>query len=134
MQRGPHIVVLSDDRLLRETCAKLLKQSGYDCSIVADADQALSLMRVKQTALAIAEIRQTEDDLLFLGLLRKRHPEIQVIVFLEESDSAPSRGSIERGDVDYFMTRPRPQELLSAVRWALARGRLTALKPPTALA
>ena len=132
-ETGPHIVVLSDDRILRESCARFLRQSAYECSAVADADQALSLFRVKPTALVIAEIRQTEDDLLFLGLLRKRHPEIQVIVLLEQGDPR-GEGSVERGAVDYFLTRPEPQELLEAVRWSLARSRLTALKPPVALA
>ena len=118
---------------MRRVLVHLLCGEGYECDAVSDGDEAFESIGQGKPQVAIADMRvPQEEDLFFLGLLRKRHPQVAVIILF------PGKAVVPQGDseqvIDYDGALPPLQELTRAIDWAYARRMLSDLKPPAGMA
>ncbi|TCO55990.1 response regulator transcription factor [Actinocrispum wychmicini] len=79
------VVIAEDSTLLREGLARLLAESGFDVvATVGDADALLAEAARLQPDVAVVDIRmpptRTDEGLRAAGVLRRRHPNIGVLV------------------------------------------------------
>jgi CheY-like chemotaxis protein len=123
---------------VRELLGHLLRQQGYACTAVADGDAALEAISRARPLAAILDMRAPGDeDLLFLGLLRKRHPDVGAIILL------PGRCLVVHERTEHVMEHtgegPTPNlpsltQLDQAIDWIATQTLLATLKPPQGLA
>jgi two-component system OmpR family response regulator len=120
-EQKPHILVVDDDREIRNLLRDYLEKSGFQATAVPDGDEArrvlarahfdlivLDLMLPKQSGLEIArEIRQRSDV-----------PIIMLTALGEEIDRVVG---LEVGADDYLAKPFSPRELLSRIRAVLRR-------------
>lgn len=85
------VVVADDDVLLREGLASLLERSGFDVvGQAGDGDKLLELVRTRQPALVLTDIRMppthTSEGLDAAKTIRQEYPEIGIVVLSAHID------------------------------------------------
>ncbi|MCI0574099.1 MAG: hypothetical protein L0Y66_25470 [Myxococcaceae bacterium] len=138
---GQTLIVMSSREPARRLLRLLLGRLGYSCSVAADGDEALTLLSQSPSAVLVVDARApTEEELLFLGLLERRHPGAGRLVLHEGQGRLRSEG---REEVLTWgpsqMGGPRPafpslEELRQAVEQLFALRLLTDLRPGVAKA
>jgi CheY-like chemotaxis protein len=125
---------MSNQRAVRELLGRLLRREGYLCSAVADGDEAFECIARARPLVAVLDVREgLDDDLLFLGLLRKRYPEVGAIVLL------PGRSLVVHGRNEHVVENhagmrgtylPSVDQLRQAIDWIATLTMLATWKPP----
>ena len=111
-----HILVVDDEKSIRETTTMLLSGSGYDVSTAADGFDALLQLRRMTPDLIISDLNMpTMSGFEFLSVVRRRFPDIPVIAI----SGAYEQGEQVPGGViaDAFVSKGnhRPEELLRMI-------------------
>jgi DNA-binding NtrC family response regulator len=135
------LIVVSRLEPARRLLRLLLARMGYACTAVEDGDEALALLAARPSAVLVVDARApTEEELLFLGLLERRHPDVGRLVLHAGQGRLRGGGreevrawqpSAEAGPAPVL---PSAEELQHAVEQLLARDTLARLRPPTARA
>jgi serine/threonine-protein kinase len=86
------VVIADDEALLREGLARLLDDAGFEVAgRCGDADELLRMVEARRPDIAIVDIRmppnQGDDGLVAAQEIRRRHPEIGVLVLSHYLDS-----------------------------------------------
>jgi len=86
------IVIADDEALLREGLARLLEDAGFEVAgRCGDADALLHMVEARRPDVAIVDIRmppnQGDDGLLAAQEIRRRHPDVGVLVLSHYLDS-----------------------------------------------
>jgi CheY-like chemotaxis protein len=125
---------MSSQRAVRELLGRLLRREGYICSCAADGDEAFECIARARPLVAVLDMREgVDDDLLFLGLLRKRYPELGAIVLL------PGRSLVVHGRSEHVLEHhvgvrgpnlPSVDQLRLAIDWIATQTMLATWKPP----
>src|SRR5690348_12578425 len=104
MPRPPHvIVVIDDDRRVRESLQSVLESAGYEALLFASAEECLASDALAQAACAIADVRLPGIDGLELQRrLRQRRLSVPVIVITAHDDE-DTRLEALRGGALAFM-------------------------------
>ncbi len=132
------LLLMSSARAVRELLGHLLRQEGYSCTSVPDGDAAFEMIGNTRPLAAVLDMRAPEDDdLLFLGLLRKRHPGLGAIILL------PGRCLVVHGRQEHVVENtgdgptpnlPSLQQLREAIDWIATQTLLDTWKPPQGVA
>lgn len=132
------ILVMSSERAVRELLGIVLRREGYRCSAVSDGDEAFEVIARGRPLVALLDLRTGEDDdLLFLGLMRKRHPQLGAIILL------PGKSLVVHGRHEHVLEHdgggavpnlPSVEQLRQAIEWIATQTMLTTWKPPQGLA
>lgn len=87
MESSPKILVMDDDDMIRDICAKILSQLGYKAIVAKDGDQALLLYEKYlnagekiNVAILDLEVKQGMGGAEAVGKLLKLNPELKAIV------------------------------------------------------
>jgi hypothetical protein len=129
---------MSSQRAVRELLGRLLRREGYLCSAVADGDEAFECIARSRPLVAVLDMREgADEDLLFLGLLRKRYPDVGAIVLLP-GRSLVVHGRNEHVVENHFGARepnlPSVDQLRQAIDWIATLTMLSTWKPPAGAA
>ena len=86
------LVIADDEALLREGLARVLEDAGFDVvGRCGDAEALLRMVEARQPDVAIIDIRMPpghgDDGLVAAQEIRRRHPEIGVLVLSHYLDS-----------------------------------------------
>lgn len=132
------VLVMSGERAVRELLGHLLRREGYACAAVSDGDEAFEAIARKRPLVALLDMRQgDDDDLLFLGLLRKRHPSLGAIILL------PGKSLVVLGRDEHVLDHdpmigapnlPSMEQLRNAIDWIATQTHLATWKPTTGTA
>lgn len=122
---GEHILVVDDDRQIRELVRRLLERAGYVCSTVASAAEAGKLIADEPFALVLADLQMPgESGLDLISRLRESHRDTATIMVTGVDDPALAEAAIELGAYGYIVKPFSPTELSVQVMNALVRRRL----------
>src|SRR5690606_8048251 len=78
---GPRILLVEDDRALREALADTLMLGGYDYLEAADGEQALALLQRHSVAMVVSDVNMPGmDGHALLRALRERYPQLPVLL------------------------------------------------------
>lgn len=116
------VLIADDHRLTLEGIRRVLEASG-DIEIVGEANtgsQVLPLIGRSNPDLVLLDIRMPElDGLACLDRIRKRHPDLKVVVMSMLSDPSNIEAAFRRGASGYIVKSINPSDLASALRQAI---------------
>jgi two-component system, OmpR family, phosphate regulon response regulator OmpR len=118
-----HLLVVDDDRRLRELLVQFLKEKDFKVSAAANAAEARVILTSQGADLIILDIMMpSESGLEFTQSLKNKNGPAIPILFLTAKDSLEDKIiGLDYGGDDY-MTKPfEPEELLARIRAILRR-------------
>jgi DNA-binding response OmpR family regulator len=111
------VLVVDDETEVADTCARVLKKSGFDCLVAYDSPTALALFDSRQPALVLSDINlPTGDGFQIARYVRHKSPRTPVILMTTHHDSRVSRRAAHAGATRYLRKPFSNAELTSAVR------------------
>ena len=120
----PALLIVDDDRVQRLWEERVVRNQGYSCESVRDADAAREHLQHHAYQLALLDVNMPgESGLELLGHIRRAHPEVAVLMVTCEDDTKLAMTAIEHGAYGYLVKPIGSGELLVNVANALHRGR-----------
>ena len=124
---GARILIVDDERAIREMFALYLKSEGYDVETCGEGSDALASCRRDLPAMVICDLRMPGrmDGLEVLAKLRASYKELPVIVVSGTGEMEDAIQALKLGAWD-FLTKPMPdlEVLRHAIERTLERSRL----------
>ncbi len=123
MQERAYIVVVDDDKSVRESLPDLLREFGYEAEAFSSADGLLASDRLTQIRCLILDIAMPGMSGLELQneLIRRKH-DIPIIFITAHADEATRVHLRERGAVECLLKPFSDTTLLQALKTALGTG------------
>jgi two-component system response regulator HydG len=119
------ILVIDDDKALRDACYQILSRQGYQVELAASARQGLALLeRMSFDAILLDLVMPDMDGLEALKKLRALDPDVEVIIITGYGTIQSAVESIKAGAF-HFLSKPFvPDDLRNLVTRALEKRRL----------
>ena len=123
MEHVDHILIVDDDREIRELVGNYLKKNGLRTSIVADGRQMRAFLEANSVDLIVLDIMMPGDDGLQLcrELRVGKHKATPVLMLTARNDETDRIIGLEMGADDYLAKPFEPRELLARIRNVLRR-------------
>jgi DNA-binding NtrC family response regulator len=120
-----HILVIDDDKAMRDACFQILSRQGYRVELAASAKQGLILLeRLSFDTILLDLVMPDMDGLETLKKIKALDPEIQVIIITGYGTIQSAVESIQAGAF-HFLSKPFvPDDLRNLVSRALEKRRL----------
>jgi DNA-binding NtrC family response regulator len=98
------VLVVDDERSIRESFERQLVSLGYDASTAESAERAMAMLHETDPAVVITDVRMPEvSGLEMLGWIRERAPEIDVVVMTAHQDMETALAAMKAGAYDYLV-------------------------------
>ena len=116
------ILVVDDDKAMREAMARMLAKEGYRVLLAADGHEALALLRSSYINVVLADLRMPGlDGLDLLRTAKAMTPEVEVVLITGYGTIGEAVKAMKEGAYD-FITKPFKRVTLNrAVQKALER-------------
>ena len=120
-----HILVIDDDKAMRDACFQILSRQGYRVELAASAKQGLTLLeRQSFDAILLDLVMPDMDGLEALKKIRALDPDVEVIIITGYGTIQSAVESIKAGAF-HFLSKPFvPDDLRNLVSRALGKRRL----------
>ena len=120
-----HILVIDDDKAMRDACFQILSRQGYRVELAASAKQGLSLLeRLSFDTILLDLVMPDLDGLEALKKIRVLDPDVEVIIITGYGTIQSAVESIKAGAF-HFLSKPFvPDDLRNLVSRALGKRRL----------
>ena len=122
-----NILIVDDERDIRELVAGVLSDEGYDCRTAAGSEQALLAIDEQRPSLVLLDVwlhGSKMDGLEVLDQIKVREPELPVIIFSGHGNIDTAVAAISRGAVDFIEKPFEAEKLLHLVGRATETERL----------
>ena len=122
----PTVLVVDDDRSVREVLCAVLREEGYVVRQASTAAAALESLRGGgDLPLVLSDVKMPgQDGLWLLGQILQRHPSAAVVMLTGYGDTEGAVKCLRRGAADYLLKPPRVTELVRAIERAHSRRKL----------
>ncbi|MEN3747778.1 sigma-54 dependent transcriptional regulator [Sphingomonas sp. HF-S3] len=121
------ILVVDDERDIRELVAGVLEDEGYDSRGAADSDQALEAIAERRPSLVLLDVwlqGSRLDGLELLDEIKRRDPSVPVLVISGHGNLDTAVAAIRRGAADFIEKPFEAERLLLMVERATETERL----------
>lgn len=126
MSSSPLVLVVDDEPSVCKVISGFLKQEKIRSVTAGSAEQALDVLHRKDVALVISDIRMPGmDGLQLLDKIREIDPTHEVILITAHGSQEIAREALRRNAADYIKKPFDRDEIIFAVRKALARREVT---------
>jgi len=116
MKVMPRVLVVENDRLLREQLQVSLAQEGYEVHVVESVEQAEACLSRFAVALVLLDVRLPGADSQQLTRQWRARSEVGIILIGGRNDDAQRIACLECGADDYLHNPLNPRELVSRAR------------------
>ncbi|EUB85782.1 sigma-54-dependent transcriptional regulator [Pseudomonas sp. GM30] len=132
---GIKVLLVEDDRSLREALADTLLLAGHDYHAVGSAEEALQAVEREAFSLVVSDVNMPGmDGHQLLGLLRARQPQLPVLLMTAHGAVERAVDAMRQGAADYLVKPFEPKALLDLVsRHALGSISITDCEGPVAV-
>src|SRR6476660_4605781 len=132
MERIDHILVVDDDRDIRQMVADYLQKNGLRATAVADGRQMRSVLDTQSVDLIVLDVMMPGEDGLTLArtLRAGSHRAIPVLMLTARDDQTDRIIGLEMGADDYLTKPFAARELLARIKAVIRRTRML---PPNLL-
>jgi DNA-binding NarL/FixJ family response regulator len=122
------ILIADDEDGLRWVLEKGFRGAGYQVTAVKDGTSALREAEAQPFDLILLDIRMPGmDGLICLDQIKKRNPEVKVVVLSASTDQKLIENVLKRGASAYIVKSVNPVDLPAAIRQALDETVYTAI-------
>ena len=121
------ILIVDDERDIRELVAGVLSDEGYGCRLAGDSTSALAAIDERRPSLVLLDVwlhGSPMDGLEVLDEIKKREPELPVIIFSGHGNIDTAVSAISRGAMDFIEKPFEAERLLLLVERATETERL----------
>ncbi len=121
------ILVVDDDKIVLESCRRILEAEGYRVFLVESAREAIDLLEEQYIDLMLMDVKMPQQDGVYiLDKIREKWsldiwPELPVLVMSGYPTPATIRELKESGARDFISKPFTPDELLDAITTILKR-------------
>ncbi|WHS61908.1 sigma-54-dependent response regulator transcription factor FleR [Pseudomonas sp. G2-4] len=110
------VLLVEDDRALREALADTLVLAGHDYTAVGSAEEALLAVGREAFSLVVSDVNMPGmDGHQLLGLLRARQPQLPVLLMTAHGAVERAVDAMRQGAADYLVKPFEPKALLDLV-------------------
>ena len=121
MGETPHLLLVDDERSIREPLAQYLTRQGFRVTQAGDAEGARARMTAYAIDLVILDIMMPGEDGLSLTRHIRETGEVPVILLTARSEETDRIVGLEMGADDYVVKPFSPRELAARVKVILRR-------------
>jgi two-component system phosphate regulon response regulator OmpR len=122
VEEAHHILVVDDDRRIRELLRSFLSQNNYLVTVAVDAADARKRLEGMSFDLMILDVMMPgESGLSFAGSMRSIRPETPVLMLSALSETEDRIRGLSSGSDDYLSKPFEPRELLLRIQNLLRR-------------
>jgi two-component system, OmpR family, response regulator len=121
MEKQAHILVVDDDREIRDLLAKFLKQHGMRISVAQDGRQMKQVLEDWSIDLVVLDVMMPGDDGLTLCRNLRASSKMPVIMLTAMGEETDRIIGLEMGADDYLAKPFNPRELLARIKAVLRR-------------
>src|SRR5690349_20202777 len=121
------ILIVDDERDIRELVAGVLSDEGYECLTAGDSTSALAAVDARRPSLVLLDVwlhGSQMDGLEVLDEIKKREPELPVIIFSGHGNIDTAVSAVGRGAMDFIEKPFEAEKLLLLVQRATETERL----------
>lgn len=121
------ILIVDDERDIRELVAGVLSDEGYECRTAGDSRAALEAVDQRRPSLVLLDVwlhGSPMDGLEVLDAIKAREPELPVIIFSGHGNIDTAVSAISRGAMDFLEKPFEAERLLLLVERATETERL----------
>jgi two-component system OmpR family response regulator len=121
MEPTPHILIVDDEREIREPLSKYLGKNGLRTSIAANSTEARGVLKNSAIDLVVLDIMMPGEDGLSLCRHLRETTNIPVILLTAMAEDTDRVVGLEIGADDYVTKPFNPRELLARIKAVLRR-------------
>lgn len=121
MAEIPHLLLVDDERSIREPLAKYLEKQGFRVTQAGDAEAARTRLAAYAIDLVILDIMMPGEDGLSLTRHIRESGDLPVILLTARSEETDRIVGLEMGADDYVVKPFSPRELAARVKVILRR-------------
>lgn len=121
------ILVVDDERDIRDLVSGVLSDEGYECRTAGGSDEALSAIDEKRPSLVLLDVwlhGSAMDGLEVLDEIKVREPDLPVIIFSGHGNIDTAVSAVSRGAMDFIEKPFEAERLLHLVERATETERL----------
>lgn len=119
------VLIIDDEPGILRSFGLLLKQDGHDVRQASTGAGGLALLAKETCDLVLLDFAMPEmDGLAVLREIRRRYPELVVIMITGYGEVSLVVEAVKEGAYDYLLKPPEPDHLLMTIRRALEKKRL----------
>ncbi|GER08119.1 sigma-54-dependent Fis family transcriptional regulator [Iodidimonas muriae] len=112
------ILIVDDEADIRDLVAGILSDEGYQTRVAHDCDSALAQLEARRPSLVILDIwlqGSRLDGLEVLELIKRRHPDLPVVIISGHGNVETAVSAIKRGAYDFIEKPFKSDQLLFIV-------------------
>lgn len=121
------ILVVDDERDIRDLVAGVLSDEGYECRTAGDSETALLMVDERRPSLVLLDVwlhGSKMDGLEVLDAIKQREPNLPVIIFSGHGNVDTAVSAVSRGAMDFIEKPFEAEKLLHLVARATETERL----------
>jgi len=121
MRKDVHILVVDDERVMRDSLSEWLREDGYEVVAVEDGVQALNKVRAERWDVLLVDLKMPGmDGIEVLREVKKFDPDIPVIIMTAYATVDSAVTAMKEGAYDYIVKPFNPEEIGLAIRKIIA--------------
>jgi two-component system OmpR family response regulator len=121
MQSSPHILIVDDDREIRDLLTRFLEKHGYRVAAVADGRALWKTLATGRFDLLVLDLMLPGEDGLTLCRKLRADSSLPVIMLTALGEETDRIVGLEMGADDYLVKPFNPRELLARIKAVLRR-------------
>ncbi|RJY08454.1 sigma-54-dependent transcriptional regulator [Aurantiacibacter aquimixticola] len=121
------ILVVDDERDIRDLVAGVLSDEGYECRTAGDSERAIAMVDERRPSLVLLDVwlhGSPRDGLEVLDAIKAREPGLPVIIFSGHGNIDTAVSAVSRGAMDFIEKPFEAEKLLHLVERATETERL----------
>lgn len=116
MNDKPHLLLVDDERSIREPLAQYLSRNGFRVTAVESAAEARTRLAANTIDLVVLDIMMPGEDGLSLCRHIREHGDLPVILLTAKSEETDRIVGLEMGADDYVLKPFSPRELVARIK------------------
>lgn len=120
------LLIVDDERNIREGLARYLKGKGYEIYLAENADQAEDILAKDMPDIVLTDLRLggTKDGFYVLEKAKKLNPAVSVLIFTAYGTVENAVQAMKKGAYDYLVKPINPEELETVLQRVVETRRL----------